>query len=135
NWIIGHTDRFKAAVTQRSLSNLVSFWGTTDAGVYFGDAEFPGHPFDGDNIQFYIEKSPITYVSRMNTPLLILHSEKDYRCMIEQAEQLFIALKQRHKDVQMVRFPNESHGLSRMGQPRHRIERLERIIGWFDAKL
>ena len=135
NWIIGHTDRFKAAATQRSLSNLATFWGTSDAGFYFGEAEFPGHPYDGDNLQWYIEHSPITYVNRMNTPLLILHSEKDYRCLIEQAEQLFIALKQRHKDVQMVRFPNESHGLSRMGQPRHRIERLERIIGWFDAKL
>ena len=83
----------------------------------------------------YWKLSPISYVERMQTPLLIIHSEEDYRCPVGQAEELFTALKVRGRDVELVRFPNESHGLSRTGQPKHRIERLNFITGWFDRHL
>ncbi|HCG29019.1 MAG TPA: hypothetical protein DEU95_04580, partial [Chloroflexi bacterium] len=79
--------------------------------------------------------SPITYVKDMTTPLLIVHSEEDYRCPIEQGEQVFISLKKLGREVEFVRFPNENHNLSRTGKPKHRIERLEHIVGWFDRHL
>ncbi|HBY44899.1 MAG TPA: peptidase, partial [Chloroflexi bacterium] len=75
------------------------------------------------------------YVKDMTTPLLIVHSEEDYRCPIEQGEQVFISLKKLGREVEFVRFPNENHNLSRTGKPKHRIERLEHIVGWFDRHL
>ena len=83
------------------------------------------------NLQHYIDNSPITYVERIKTPLLIIHSEEDYRCPIEQGEQLFVALKKLRKETTMVRFPGENHELSRSGKPKHRIERLNHIVNWF----
>ncbi len=133
NWIVTHTDRFAAAVTQRSISNWQSFFGTSDIGYFFGEEELTALPWD-DPAKF-AEKSPITYVKDVTTPLLILHSEKDERCPMEQAEQLFVALKRLKEEVELARFPDESHDLSRSGQPRHRVERLERILGWFDKHL
>jgi len=129
NWIIGHDQRFKAAVTQRSTSNRYSMFGTSDVGFMNGQFEFKENPWD--NPEFYLERSPITYVNNIKTPLLILHSEEDLRCPIEQGEQLFTALKWLRREVVFVRFPNENHELSRSGQPRHRVERLEHIINWF----
>lgn len=129
NWIIGHDQRFKAAVTQRSTSNRYSMFGTSDVGFMNGQFEFKENPWD--NPEFYLERSPITYVNNIKTPLLILHSEEDYRCPIEQAEQLYTALKWLRREVVFVRFPNENHDLSRTGQPRHRAERLEHMVNWF----
>ena len=133
NWVIGHTDRFKAAVTQRCLSNLWSFFGTSDIGFWFGAYEIGAMPWE--DREPYLRLSPITYVDRMTTPLLILHSEQDYRCPIEQAEQLFVSLKALRREVEFVRFPDESHGLSRTGKPKHRVERLQHILGWFERHL
>lgn len=133
NWIVGHTDRFKAAVSERSVTNLYSFYGTSDIGWSFAEFEVGGTP--QENAPAYLERSPITYAGRITTPLLILHSENDLRCPIEQAEQLFAALRRRGRTVQFVRFPDEDHNLSRSGQPRHRIERLQRIAGWFERFL
>jgi dipeptidyl aminopeptidase/acylaminoacyl peptidase len=133
NWAIGQTDRFRAAVTQRSTSNRVSLYGTSDFNMMYNDWEFRGNPYD--NAAFYMERSPLTYVHNINTPLLILHSENDLRCPISQGEELFVALKTLGKEVEFVRFPDESHDLSRSGQPVHRIERLERLCGWFDRHL
>jgi len=129
NWVVGHTDRFKAAVTQRSISNWYSFFGTSDIGYYFAEEEVGGVPWE--NLQHYVENSPITYAEKIKTPLLIIHSEEDYRCPIEQGEQLFAALKKLRKETIMVRFPGENHELSRSGKPRHRIERLNHIVNWF----
>jgi dipeptidyl aminopeptidase/acylaminoacyl peptidase len=133
NWIIGHTDRFKAAVTQRPVSNLHSFYGTSDIGSTFGDYETGGTPWA--NTEQFIKMSPIAYVDKIKTPLLIVHSEEDYRCPIEQAEQLFVSLKMLNQTVELLRFPDESHGLSRMGKPTHRVERLQAIAGWFEEYL
>ncbi|CAN5290465.1 S9 family peptidase [soil metagenome] len=129
-WMIGHSDRFKAAVTQRCVSNLYSFFGTSDIGWGFGGYNFGGTPWE--NRETFMKYSPITYVKEMTTPLLIVHSEQDFRCPIEQGEQVFISLKKLGREVEFVRFPDENHNLSRSGQPKHRIERLEYIIGWFD---
>jgi len=129
NWIVGHTGRFRAGVTMRSISNAYSQWGTSDLAYMKGMWEYPGDPWEAP--QFYLERSPITYVRQMRTPLLILHSEQDHRCPIEQGEQLFVALKKQGVPTLFVRFPNESHDLSRNGQPRHRLERLRHIVAWF----
>ncbi|HUG14541.1 MAG TPA: S9 family peptidase [Thermomicrobiales bacterium] len=133
NWAIGQTDRFRAAVTQRSTCNRLSLYGVSDFNMMYNDWEFRGNPYD--NVAYYLERSPLTYVKNVTTPLLILHSENDLRCPISQAEELFVALKTLGKTVEFVRFPDESHGLSRTGQPLHRIERLERLCGWFDRYL
>jgi dipeptidyl aminopeptidase/acylaminoacyl peptidase len=132
-WIIGHTNRFRAAVTQRCVSNLYSFYGTSDIGFTFGEYEFGGRPWE--RREHFMKYSPISYVADMQAPLLIVHSEEDYRCPIEQAEQVFISLKRLGREVEFVRFPNENHNLSRTGKPKHRVERLDHIVGWFDKHL
>ncbi|HUV31308.1 MAG TPA: S9 family peptidase [Acidobacteriota bacterium] len=132
NWIIGHTDRFAAAVTQRSVVELSSFTGSSDSGWSLG-REFEGYPWT--NRENYDRCSPITYFEKVKTPVLIIHSEHDMRCNIEQAEQMFVKLKVLGKKVEMVRFPEEPHGLSRHGRPDRRIARLEWILRWFDRYL
>lgn len=129
NWAVGHTDRFKAAVTMRSISNHLSQWGTSDLAFMKGFWEFPGDPWEKP--MWYWDRSPLAYVTRITTPLLILHSEQDYRCPVGEAEQLFVALRKLRREVTLVRFPHESHDLSRNGQPAHRVERLRWIVRWF----
>ena len=133
NWLIGHNDRFKAAVTQRSVVNLASDFGSSDFGWVFADDELDTTPWE--HLDRYMQMSPIKYVKDMHTPLLILHSEQDLRCNIEQAEQLFAALKWLERDVQFVRFEGQSHGLSRGGHPKLRKQRLQLIVDWFDKYL
>lgn len=128
NWIVSHTNRFKAAVTQRSISNWISFCGVSDIGYYFTDWQIQAGL---DDIEKLWHHSPLKYVDNVQTPLLILHSEKDYRCPIEQAEQLFIALKHRKKEAKFIRFPESNHELSRSGKPMLRMNRLEYIRDWF----
>lgn len=128
NWIVGHTNRFKAAVTQRSISNWISFYGVSDIGYYFTEWQIQA---DLSDIETLWNHSPLKYVDNIKTPLLILHGEKDLRCPVEQAEQLFIALKHRKKETSFVRFPESNHELSRSGKPTLRIKRLEYIRDWF----
>lgn len=129
NWLVGHTNRFRAAVTQRSVVNIESMFGTSDYGYDLGK-EFGGTPWK--DWQQLRRQSPLTHVKNIRTPLLIEHEEQDHRCPIEQAEQLFAALKVLGRDVELVRFEGESHGLSRSGRPQNRAERLRRIVGWFE---
>lgn len=133
NWIIAHDDRFKAAVTQRCVSNFHSFFGTSDIGFDFGVYEFGGVPWA--DAELLLKHSPISYVDRITTPLLIIHSEQDLRCPIEQAEQMFAALKYLGREVLFVRIPDESHDLSRSGTPSRRLARLHHLVDWFDAHL
>lgn len=133
NWIVGHTNRFKAAVTERSISNWYSFFGSSDIGYFFAEEEVGGMPWE--NVQHYVENSPITYVRNVRLPVLIIHSEEDYRCPIEQGEQFFVALKKLRKEASLLRFPEENHELSRSGKPEHRIERLNQINNWFKKHL
>lgn len=132
NWIVGHTNRFKAAVTQRSISNWISFRGVSDIGYYFTDWQILADMDDMDKLWHH---SPLKYAPNVETPLLILHGEEDIRCPIEQAEQLFIELKSRGKETEFVRFPSSSHELSRAGKPSLRMQRLEHITRWFDQYL
>jgi dipeptidyl aminopeptidase/acylaminoacyl peptidase len=133
NWILGHTQRFRAGVTLRSTCNRYNHWGTGDIAYRGADWEFPGAPWESP--EFYLERSPITYVRRMKTPLLILHGENDLRCSIEQAEQLFVALRRQGTPTLFVRFPGESHSMSSSGQPRHRTEEMTHLLGWFHTYL
>lgn len=135
NWIIGHTNRFKCAATQRSISNWLSFYGTSDIGYYFaldqGGTQFKTDK-DYEKLWFH---SPLKYVSNMKTPTLIIHSSKDYRCPVEQGYQLLTALKHRKIDSKLVLFHNETHELSRSGKPKARMLRLTEITSWMDKYL
>jgi dipeptidyl aminopeptidase/acylaminoacyl peptidase len=132
-WIIGHTDRFKAAVTQRCVSNFVSMWGSSDMNWHFQLTINDKPPFE--DLQSYWEVSPIAYIANAKTPTKVLHNEMDLRCPIEQGEQVFVALKRLGIDSEMVRFPEEFHGLSRTGRTDRRIARLNHIASWFDKYL
>jgi len=128
NWIIGHTNRFAVAQTDRSIANWFSWYGSSEA-QGLTEYEFGGFPWEQDSL--YRALSPFTYVTNMKTPLLIVHSEEDYRVPITDAEQLFMALKKRGVPVEFVRYPRSSHGLSRTGPPWLLVDRLERIRTWF----
>ena len=133
NWIIGHTDRFRGAVTQRSVTDLLSKFGTSDNGPEQAVSEGGMTPWThGADLW---RASPIAYAPSIDTPLLIIHSDEDHRCDLSQAESLFAALRWLGKEVQLVVFEGESHGLSHGGRPGNRIERLRLILGWFKEHL
>ncbi len=132
SWIVSHTNRFRTAVSERAVNHLLSAWGSSD--YFWGFARhFGGWPWD--DVRAYIDHSPATYANRIETPLLILHSEQDLRCDVEQAEHLFIALRVHRKPVELVRFPAESHELTRSGSPIHRVTRFEIVLDWFERHL
>jgi len=144
NWIISQTDRFKAAVTFRSICNWVSKFGVSDFGfmqpesisgykTYWVQPEsISGYKtYWGDAITEQLKHSPIYYVDQVKTPCLIIHSELDYRCPIDQAEQWFTALKLNGVPTELIRFPDENHELSRSGKPKHREERFNHMLRWF----
>ncbi len=133
NWIIGHTDRFGCAVTQRSVSNLISMYGSSDFNWVF-QQEFGDRP-PWETFENYWNQSPISHIGSAATPTLVIHSENDLRCPIEQGEQVFVALKKLGVDTEMIRFPDEPHGLSRGGRTDRRVERLEHMLRWFDRYL
>ncbi len=133
NWIVTQTDRFKAAVSQRSISNWVSMFGTTDIGYFFGPDQIGGDPWT--NPAGYAEMSPLTHVKNVKTPILMIHSMEDYRCYMVEAFQFFTALKYLGKEAKIALFPSESHELSRSGKPYHRIKRLDLILDWFKTHL
>lgn len=130
NWIVGHTNRFKAAATQRSISNWLSFHGTSDIGFYFSKDQTGGHP--NINTDQLWEQSPMKYAMQIETPLLFIHSDMDYRCPIEQAMQLFTILKEKGNETKMIWFKGETHELSRSGKPQARVKRLTEITEWFN---
>ncbi len=130
-WIISHSDRFQAAVSQRGVYNLSSFYGTTDVPVLISN-EFDAEPWE--NHDAFWDNSPLKYAANIKTPLLLTHAENDFRVPIEQGEQLF-AWVRRATDtpVKMLRYPREGHELSRSGEPNHRISRLTEMVKWFDT--
>ncbi len=132
SWIVSHTDRFKAAVSERAVNQFVSEWGSSDFGW-----DFKGYmgSFLYEDVESYLRVSPATFAQDIHTPLLILHSEDDLRCPMEQAEQLFVTLRLLKRPVEFVRFPAESHELTRSGHPVHRVQRFEIVLEWFDRYL
>ena len=132
NWTVGHTDRFKAAVTLRSLSNFISDEGTRDF-AYGHEEDFKGLLFD--DFDQYWAASPLKYAYRVKTPTLILHSDNDYRVPIEQGEQWFRALQHYGVTSELVLFPRENHNLTRTGEPKHLVESLNWQVYWFERFL
>jgi dipeptidyl aminopeptidase/acylaminoacyl peptidase len=132
NWIVGHTNRFKAAVTLRSVSNFISDEGTRD-GAYGHEEYFKGILFD--DFDQYWEASPLKYARNVRTPTLVLHSDFDFRVPIEQGEQWFRALQHYGVPSELVLFPRENHNLSRTGEPKHLVESLNWQLYWFDRYL
>ena len=133
NWVIGHTDRFAAAVSQRDIASWAAWWYAADFTLYH-PSWFKAPPFQDP--QDYVNRSPITYIQNVKTPLMLILGEADYRTPpAAGGEEMFRALKFLKRPVIMIRFPGESHELSRSGQPWHRVERLEHIVGWFDKYL
>ncbi len=132
SWIVSHTDYFKAGISERAVNQWVSMWGSSDFGwVFKGEiGSFIWEDFDE-----WVRMSPQTYAHKITTPLLILHSENDLRCPIEQAEQLFTTLRLLKRDVEFVRFPAEGHELTRSGNPVHRVQRFEVVLDWWSRKL
>ncbi|BAC89644.1 S9 family peptidase [Gloeobacter violaceus] len=133
NWLVGHTDRFKAAVSQRSIADWTSWWYTADF-TLFTPTWFRGAPWREE--ADFKARSPMTYVEKIKTPLMLIEGEADLRTPPGAGgEQLFRALKYLKRPVVMVQFPGENHDLSRTGKPSYRIERLQHIVGWFDKYL
>ncbi len=130
NWIVGHTDRFKAAATQRSIANWLSFYGTSDIGFYFSKDQTAGHPIVDTDLLW--KQSPMKYALSVKTPLLFIHSDEDYRCPIEQAMQYYAILKEKGLDTKFIWFKGETHELSRSGKPQARLKRLNEITAWFE---
>ncbi len=128
-WILGHTDRFKAAVAQRGVYNLLSFYGTSDVPSLIS-GEFDAEPWEAPDKLW--KHSPLAYAHKIKTPLLIEHAEQDYRVPIEQAEQLFAYVRRSGGNVLMLRYPREGHEKSRSGEPQHRVDRLTHMVEWFD---
>jgi dipeptidyl aminopeptidase/acylaminoacyl peptidase len=129
SWIVGHSDRFKAAVSERAVNAIDSFAGSSDIGWGFGYDLYSANPAE------WWEMSPLAYAEDITTPLLIIHSEHDWRCPLEQAQRMYVALRRRDAEVEMLLFPGEGHEMSRSGLPSHRVARFEAILEWFDRHL
>jgi dipeptidyl aminopeptidase/acylaminoacyl peptidase len=132
SWIVGHTNRFQAACSERAVNNLYTAAGSSD--IFWAFKGYVG-TFAHEAVQEWLELSPALYADGIETPLLIMHSEDDLRCNVEQAEHLFVTMRLLGKVVELVRFPGESHELSRSGSPIHRVQRFELLLDWFDRYL
>lgn len=130
NWIIGHTDRFACAATQRSISDWFSFYGASDIGILFANDQNAATVLTEEGQRSMWAHSPLKYASRIHTPTLFIHSDEDYRCPIDQGLQLYAALLEQGIDTRFVWFKGENHELSRSGKPKHRVKRLTEITAW-----
>ena len=133
NWTIGHTDRFAAACSQRSISNWTSFYGVSDIGYYFAPDQTASDMWN--DLDKMWDQSPIKYAPKVTTPTLFIHSDEDYRCPLDQGLQMYTKIKENGTDTKMYIFHGENHELSRSGKPKGRIKRLEAIKEWFDKYL
>ncbi len=127
-WLVGNSTLFRAAVSQRGVYNLISMYGVTDIPI-FNELEMGVRPWE--NLELYWKQSPIAYVENVQCPVLLIHSENDFRVPISQAEEYFVALKKFGKEVVFVRYPEDGHELSRSGTPSRRADRLKQILNWF----
>jgi Dipeptidyl aminopeptidases/acylaminoacyl-peptidases len=136
NWIVTKTDMFSAAISERSISNLVSMCGTSDIGFWFNTVESGiDDPWKPENMDKLMKMSPIYYVKNVKTPTMLIHGEEDYRCPIEQAEQFFMALKMNGIDSELVRYKGDGHEHARRGKPNNMKDRLRRKLDWFNRYL
>lgn len=130
NWILGHNFKFRCAVSQRSISNWLSFFGTSDIGYFFTKDQNAGDPWN--NFEKLWEHSPLKYADKAVTPTLFIHSSEDYRCWTPEGFQMFTALKYHGVEARLCLFKGETHELSRSGKPKHRIRRLREMTDWFE---
>lgn len=128
-WVIAHDHRFAGAIVERGFLEPVSFQGTSDIGSFFGD-EYVG--ISADDIA---RQSPMAVVGQVTTPTLVMHSELDFRCPLEQATRYYSALKRQGTEAELLVFPGENHELTRSGQPRHRVERFAAVLDWWHRHL
>lgn len=133
NWLVTHSNRFRAAISQNGISNWIAEYGNTDIGFYFVPDQIGGEPWT--NEEGYRVMSPLTYADKVNTPIMFIHSFEDYRCWIDQSLSFYTALKHLKKDTEMILFMKGEHVFSRTGKPSHRIKRLEHILRWFKEYL
>ncbi len=133
NWIIGHTNKFKCAVSQRSIANWTSFEGTTDIGYYFAPDQTGASHEENQEQQW--QQSPLKYAHNVVTPTLFIHAEEDYRCWMVEALQMFTALKMHNVDSRLCLLKGDNHELSRSGKPKNRIKRMEEIVAWMNKYL
>lgn len=133
NWIVGHTDFFACAISERGTCNRYSQSGTSDCAYRYGEFEFKGYAWD--NPDFYMERSPITYVRKASTPLLLVHGEQDMNCSISQSEEMYSAMKIMGKEVYFARFPGQAHSFAAQGSPEARIDRYKLLLWWMDKYL
>ncbi|MEC0331305.1 S9 family peptidase [Paenibacillus macerans] len=133
NWIVAHTNRFRAAVTHRSISNWLSMYGTSDIGISYVEGVIGGNP--QEHAELLWSKSPLAHAHRIETPLLILHGENDYRTPISQAEELYTALKRYGKTTKLIRYPSSNHTLLKSGKPSLRVDSFEQVNAWFGQYL
>ena len=134
NWLTArHPERFKAAVTQRSICNWTSFWGASDIGIRFSELELGAGLWE-DPVRYW-QKSPLAHAHALKTPTLVVHAERDHRCPIDQGETWFAALVSRGVPARFLRVPEEGHELSRSGRPDRRVKRLEEIVDWMAGYL
>jgi len=130
-WLVGHTDRFAAAVAQRGVYDLTGFYGSTDAAYKLVEGDFDATPWDDPD--FLWDRSPASAATDVTTPTLVIHSDDDYRTPANTAELFHRGLRKAGVDTRMVRYPREGHELSRSGEPGHVVDRIERIARWFDG--
>jgi len=131
SWMVGHTDYFSGAVTQRGVHDLLGFYGSTDGAYRLVEGDFDADPWDDP--EFLWDHSPTAYCDQVDTPTLVIHSQDDYRTPINTAELFYRGLRKHDVDTRLVRYPGEGHELSRSGQPGHVVDRIERIVRWFDG--
>ncbi|MAT04819.1 MAG: hypothetical protein CL424_07230 [Acidimicrobiaceae bacterium] len=135
NWIVGTTDRFRAAVSENGVTNQVAVWANSDSGPEYCRAARLGDPLSSDGVERLWRQSPLRHVSEVRAPLLLLQAESDLRCPASDNEQLFVALRHLRRDVEYIVYPESHHTFSSTGRPDRRIDRMERVLAWFAAHL
>ncbi len=133
-WLTTRTDRFEAAIVERGFLDPVSFVGSSDIGWFFG-LEYLGDGDDEASRAAVAAQSPMAHVSRVTTPTLVIHSEQDWRCPVEQGQRWFVELKRRGVPAELLLFPGEGHELTRSGRPQHRLVRFEHVLDWWSRTL
>jgi dipeptidyl aminopeptidase/acylaminoacyl peptidase len=133
-WLTTRTDRFVAAIVERGFLDPVSFVGSSDIGWFFG-LEYLGDADDEAGAAALAAQSPMAHVGRVSTPTLVIHSEQDWRCPVEQGQRWFVELKRRGVHAELLLFPGEGHELTRSGNPKHRAVRFEHVLRWWSTHL
>ena len=135
NWLVATSDRFAAAVSENGVTNQISVWANSDSGPEYDRASLLGDPFSSEGIEKLWRQSPLRHVTNVDTPLLMLQAEADLRCPPQDNEQFFIALRHLGRTVEYVLYPEESHVYASAGRPDRRIDRMRRVLGWFERYL